>query len=297
MSEHGEGPPPLRRPETARPREGAGAEEPGPPSATELAAIESQLIGLSTISGASVVDDLAVCASIVRLPGAGPGHNYAGRVRWLPSDVPAQIGRLDATLRSAGEWPALVIAEGLTEPVDLPRRLAAAGWVELAAERVMYSRRPPVVPHLDPSLRVEAVTRASAGVSTRLEADVFGLSVDDAERRAAQLAEAVESARLRAFLVRSRGVVVATARLVTGDGVAGIYAVGVARDHRRQGYGGLVTAIATRAGLATGNSLVWLSVEEGNDPAFSLYRGLGYELSFRWSRWAAPPPGRSSDRR
>ena len=56
----------------------------------------------------------------------------------------------------------------------------------------------------------------------------------------------------------------------------------------RRGYGRLITAVATRAGLATGHSLVWLSVDEGNTAAVELYRSLGYEPSISFSRWAAP---------
>ena len=53
--------------------------------------------------------------------------------------------------------------------------------------------------------------------------------------------------------------------LSQGEGVAGIYALGVARAWRGRGYGTLLTTIATRAGMATGNRIVWLSVEDGND--------------------------------
>jgi ribosomal protein S18 acetylase RimI-like enzyme len=80
---------------------------------------------------------------------------------------------------------------------------------------------------------------------------------------------------------------VASARLSKGDGVAALSGISVATAHRRKGYGTLVTAIATRAGLATGNRLVWLSVDESNAAAVSLYRSLGYEPSFQWAHWVA----------
>jgi ribosomal protein S18 acetylase RimI-like enzyme len=50
----------------------------------------------------------------------------------------------------------------------------------------------------------------------------------------------------------------------------------------------MLTAIATRGGLATGHRLVWLSVLEENTAAFELYRSLGFEPTFRWTRWLAP---------
>jgi ribosomal protein S18 acetylase RimI-like enzyme len=70
--------------------------------------------------------------------------------------------------------------------------------------------------------------------------------------------------------------------------VAGLHAVGVAGRQRRRGYGRMITAIATRAGLATGHKLVWLSVLETNTAAVDLYRSLGFEPAFRWTRWVAP---------
>jgi ribosomal protein S18 acetylase RimI-like enzyme len=191
-----------------------------------------------------------------------------------------------------GEWPALVVAEGLTEPTDLPFWLESNGWVNLERERVFWTRHPPIVPHLDPSLRVEAVTRRSAAEFEQLERQVFGLADDRASERTEQLLAAIERLGLRAYVVRLRGEVVATTRLAAGDGVAGIFGVAVAPDHRRQGYGLLFTAIARRAGLASGNRLVWLSVDEHNTPAIRLYRGLGYQPSFAWTRWIGSAAGR-----
>ena len=54
---------------------------------------------------------------------------------------------------------------------------------------------------------------------------------------------------------------------------------------RRRGLGSLVTAVATRAGLAGGNKLVWLSVSELDNPALRVYRQLGFQPGFEWSRW------------
>lgn len=284
-------PAPPRRPATARPRHD-GEHEPAPPSRAELEAVERQLAELATYSGASVSDDPSLGALLVRQPRFGPGLNFAACVRWPPHELAERLSALEDRLRGAGEWPALVIAEGLSEPPGLARSLDASGWLELERERVMWTRLPPSVPHLDPSLRVEAATSRSAGEYERLEREIFGLAAQRARERTERLSEALEGGRLRAFLVRLRGEVVATARLAPGNGVAGIFGVGVAASHRRAGYGSLVTAIATRAGLAAGNRLVWLSVDEQNTPAERLYRKLGYRPSFAWSRWvAAAAPG------
>jgi ribosomal protein S18 acetylase RimI-like enzyme len=78
---------------------------------------------------------------------------------------------------------------------------------------------------------------------------------------------------------------VAVARLSQGRSVAGLQGIGVVESRRGQGYGSLITIIATRAGLATGNRLVWLSVREDNDAAIRIYGHLGFERAFTWTRW------------
>jgi ribosomal protein S18 acetylase RimI-like enzyme len=276
--------PTPRRPASARPRERHDHEAP-PPERTELEAIEYQLAALPTHAGARLTHEPELGVVLVSHPGMGPGLNYAARVRWSAAAVAQRLAALHERMRRDGEWPALVVADGLTEPGDLPLWLESNGWIELERERVMWTRQAPVVPHLDPELRVEAVTRRSAGEFERVEGQVFGIDPARAGERAEHVADAVESGALRAFLVRLRGTPVASARLVVGDGVAGIFGVAVAADRRRRGYGSLVTAIATRAGLASGGRLVWLSVEEGNAPALALYHGLGYQPTFAWTRW------------
>jgi ribosomal protein S18 acetylase RimI-like enzyme len=192
------------------------------------------------------------------------------------------------TMHDRSAWPSVVVAEGLTTPADAARRLSEAGWLPVFTDRNMYTRHPAVVPHLDPELRVEAVTPATALDSVRLETGAFGLMPEALGESAEQLAESVAAGTTRGFLLRLRGEVVATVRLVPGPMVAGLHAVGVDPQHRRRGYGRMLTAIATRAGLATGHRLVWLSVLEENTAAVELYRSLGFEPTFRWTRWLAP---------
>ena len=132
------------------------------------------------------------------------------------------------------------------------------------------------------------MTPASALESAQLETDVFGLPQAQVAENAHLLAHAVEHGHVRAFLLRLIREPVATARLAPGRGVAGLHGVAVAERHRRRGYGRMITAVATRAGLVTGRGLVWLSVDEGNLGAIQLYRSLGYDPSFRRTRWIAP---------
>ena len=277
-----------RRPATARPRSDQEQDGTAPPTQAELDAIESQQIAWAALQGAEIVDDPYLGAVLIRHPDPGPGFNLAVRLRWSEDDATERLAELEHLMRSADRWPSLIVSEGLTQPPDLEQRLHAAGWARLAAERIMFTRHAPVVPHLDPGLRVEAVTPASALEMVRLETAVFGLLELTIGERAERLAHAVESSAVRGFLVRLGNEAIATARLVPGPGVAGLHGIGVGARHRRRGYGRMVTAVATRAGLVTGRGLVWLSVDEANSAAVDMYRSLGYETSFGWSRWAAP---------
>jgi predicted GNAT family acetyltransferase len=118
-----------------------------------------------------------------------------------------------------------------------------------------------------------------------LERRIFRIGADQAERRRAALGRALEAGRLRAWIVWLGDEPVAVARLSQGDGATGLQGIGVVQEHRGQGYGTLITTIATRAGMATGNRLVWLSVHEDNDAAVRVYSALGFQRAFSWTRW------------
>ncbi len=260
-----------------------------PPSRDELLGIERHLAALPVHSGARLHDDAALGMLLIQGRPAGPGLDYGAVVRW-PTD--GWRDRLDAFARAereAGAWPSLLLAEGLAEPDGLEAGLAESGWSVVGWETILWTRYPAVVPHLDPTLRIEAVTDRSAAEHEALERLIFGLPATSTPFRVEGLRAGLADGTLRAFLVRSHGEPVAAARLSLTDGLAGLYAVGVAPHRRRQGLGLLITTVATRAGLASGRKLVWLSVEDGNDGARAMYESVGYRPAFRWRRWLAPP--------
>ena len=104
-----------------------------------------------------------------------------------------------------GAWPSVIVCDGLTTPPDIGARLDAAGWIPVFSDRNMWTRHPAVVPHLDPSLRVEAVTPESALDAVRLETDVFGLMPQEVGEQAELLADSAADGTTRAFLLRLDG--------------------------------------------------------------------------------------------
>ncbi len=307
MSEPRSGPPPVRRPDTARPREHAeAANQPAPPTRAELEAIELQLAELTELAGSllepwpadtdahggepgsvgAVGADAArrgpPTAVRLRWPGHGPTFNHLAVVRWPERGWEDEVRRFASAARSSGELPVVGVAEGLTTPPDLGARLRELGWIPLLRERIHWTRRAAVVPHLDPAMRIELVTPDRAASYEAVEREAFGLPEAEAVERAASLERGIRAGRIRAYLVVVRREPVATARLVASNGVASLSGVGVVPAHRRRGYGSLITTVATRAGLAMGNSLVWLAVVLGNTAADRMYAGLDYRPVFGW---------------
>jgi ribosomal protein S18 acetylase RimI-like enzyme len=289
-------PTPARRPANARPRTAATDEHahesdappPEPPSATERVAIERQMLELTELSGATVEPDPALRGLLVGRARRGPAFNYLGAIRWPASGWQAFVAVTEQRFRALGEWPCVIVADGLSTPPTIGADLERDGWLPLERETIMWTRRAAIVPHLDPWLRVEAVTAKSAPVHEQLEREVFELAESNADDRVDVLARGIQAGRLRAYLVRLHGEPVAVARLTARDGIAALYGIGVAEGARRQGLGRLITTVATRAALATGNRLVWLSVDESNATARHLYGALGFEPTFGWTRLLGP---------
>lgn len=278
----------AQRPDNARPREDA---EPtiAPPSPDELERIQRHLASLPAHSGAEVAESAEFRALLVHAPGKGPALNYAALPHWTTGDWRESLERLALQMRAGGDWPSLLLADRLDHPSDLAAELPKLGWQVMGRETVLWVGRASVVPHLDPALRIEAVQPRAAADHERIERLIFGLPERDSDDRIESLHRALEGGRLRAWIVRIGEEPVAVARMSQGEGVAGLYGVGVVGGRRRQGLGTLITTVATRAGMALGNRLVWLSVENGNSGARAMYERLGFEPAFSWARWMALP--------
>jgi ribosomal protein S18 acetylase RimI-like enzyme len=298
---------PVRRPDSARPRtaaehvhddarEAAHAEAHGvapPPSVApitfdELSAVQRDLVSLPVHAGARLIDDPDLGVLRVRLPGGGAVMDYVAVPRWTTRDWRGSLERVADRMRADGTWPSIVLADRLDRPPGLERAVRSLGWRRISTESALWVAHASVVPHLDTALRFEAVQPRTVADHEALERRVFGADPGRAEARRRELATALAGGRLRAYVLRLRGEPIAIARLSQGDGVAGIHGLGVAREWRGQGYGTLLATVATRAGMATGNRVVWLSVDETNEVALHVYQKLGFQHAFGWSRWLAP---------
>jgi len=275
---------PVRRPDTARPREEADPEI-APPSDVELDAISRHLVTLPGQEGAEVSVDDKLGVTFVRGPGSGPDLTYAALPRWDADTWPQALAAVRSRMLDEGSWPSLLLRDELELGGALEVELERRGWMRATGETVMWVGHASVVPHLDPLMRIEAVQPRSIQTHEALERSIFGIGADQAERRRAALVAALEAGRLRAWIVWVKDEPVAVARLSQGHGSAGLQGIGVVKARRGQGYGTLVTTIATRAGLATGNRIVWLSVGTGNTPALGVYARLGFKPAFSWTRW------------
>jgi ribosomal protein S18 acetylase RimI-like enzyme len=224
---------------------------------------------------------------------AGPpgaiGYSRAAVLRLGSSDRAAtRIDELTSGFHADGRGAAFAVAHGVSHPEKLPELLRGRGLIEIEREIVMWTAEPPPVPHLDPALRIEQVTAASAANYVEVEADAFGIPPGMAAGRLPSLRASLALPGRRAYLVSTSGRHVATARLTVVNGLASLTSIGVLTAERGRGFGRLVTAIATRAGLVGGARLAWLGVSPDNDVALGLYRSLGYRQAFERSLWIEP---------
>lgn len=249
--------------------------------------MERHLVALPTFEGGTLVEDEGLSAVLVRGPGGEPDLSYVAMPRWSVDAWPGRLDEVRQRMLAEGLWPSLLWCEPPDQPIGLPRELPGHGWARVFGETVMWVGHASIVPHLDPRLRIEAVHEHGLPLHEELETGIFGLDRATAERRRPAVAEALRAGRVRAWIVWLGDEPVAVARLSQGDGVAALHGIGVTESRRRQGFGTLITTIATRAGLALGNRIVWLSVSDADPIARGLYARLGFAPLLIWSRWLA----------
>jgi ribosomal protein S18 acetylase RimI-like enzyme len=284
---------PTQRPDSARPRgtggDVHGAPEPAPevdpPTPGEIDQIARHLVSLPVGGGGTATEDEELGATFIRGSGYGPDAYYATAPRWQSDTWRGSLTRVSDHLRDAGAWPSLLLCDALDRPAELAEHLHEEGWTRITAETVMWVGHASIVPHLDPLLRIEALQSKSVAEHEHIEREIFGIAPSEAERRRNAVGAALEAGTARGWIVWLDQEPVAVARMSQGDGVAALQGIGVVEARREQGFGTLITTIATRAAMAVGNRIVWLSVNEEDPAALKIYRRLGFEPLFSWSRW------------
>ena len=224
---------------------------------------------------------------------AGPpgaiGYSRAAVLRFASAEsAHLRLEELTRGFHDEGRSAAFAFAHGVSRPAELGRFLRERGLVEIERETVFWTHHPPAIPHLGPALRIEQVGEAAASHYVDVEAQVFGIPPGMAAGRLPSLRASLGLPGRRAYLVSAADRYVATARLTVVAGLASLTSIGVLPEVRRRGYGRLVTAVATRAGLAAGARLVWLAVAPDNSAAMRLYEDLGYYPAFERSLWIEP---------
>jgi ribosomal protein S18 acetylase RimI-like enzyme len=258
-----------------------------PPTAEETAQVRRHLAELALHSGSESIDEPDLGVLRLRAADDGVALNFAALPRWTADGWHASLAELTNRMRADGQWPSMLVSER-DRPIGLDEALASQGWTQVNQETVLWVGAASVVPHLDSSLRIEAVQPDTVETHQDLEATIFGLGTRHRARRNQVFGEQLRTGTLRAYVVRIGGEPAAVARISLGEREACLYAIGVAEAWRRKGIGMLLTIVATRAGLALGRRIVWLSVEDGNDGARAMYQQLGFAPLFRWGRWIAP---------
>lgn len=232
-----------------------------------------------------VSEDADLDVLLIRGFGSGPDATYAAMPRWKADSWRASLHAVRDHMRDEGAWPSLLLCEDLDTPAGLGANLEQEGWARVTTETVMWVGHASVVPHLDPILRIEALQPRSIPTHEAIERKIFGIGEDQAERRRKASAAAVENGSTRGWIVWLDQEPVAVARMSQGNGVAALQGIGVTGAQRNQGFGTLITTIATRAAMAVGNRIVWLSVNENDPVAVKVYRKLGFAPLFSWTRW------------
>jgi ribosomal protein S18 acetylase RimI-like enzyme len=106
----------------------------------------------------------------------------------------------------------------------------------------------------------------------------------------AGLAGVIESIEPEAglFVLEEDGEILATAICIHDGDLAGLFEVATSRSERGKGYGRRIVLSALKWARLRGAHTAWLQVEMDNQPALSLYNGLGFEELFR-CHYRQPP--------
>jgi ribosomal protein S18 acetylase RimI-like enzyme len=179
----------------------------------------------------------------------------------------------------------------LVADADDPRvvRLAVAGFEVIGTSRYMaLATGEPVHAEAErqlPGVQIERVDGRSgrplraAGDLAAVVADAFDLELALHVLVEADIVRMLDVPTIGFVLARLGGEPVAVARRTTDGTATLLAAIGTRRGFRDRGLAGLVTATAAVDALAAGSRTIYLGVEDGNEAAQHLYRGLGFRFA------------------
>jgi ribosomal protein S18 acetylase RimI-like enzyme len=222
---------------------------------------------------------------------SSPLINALVHARGTPGDVPEIVDAAIARGRAKGVpllwWvcpdaspptlPAELIARGFTPAADMPGMLVDLGAVT------------PASPPYD--LKIERVTQSTAATAwCDVLCESFELPPGTGAFFHDFLVASGSSAgsRTQHFIGYFDGMPVATASLVIGHDVAGIYCVATLASARRRGIGAAMTRHAMQVAKDAGASTAVLQATAAGEP---VYRGLGFEERCRVTHYLWQPDG------
>jgi GNAT superfamily N-acetyltransferase len=165
------------------------------------------------------------------------------------------------------------------QPAELDATLAARGFVRFDETLVQVAAldAPPEFAPVRDEIEVGA-----PDVETFVEA-AGELRGSSAIQRAAHRERLLNSPHpRRSVVVRARERVVCTATIALEDGLAGVFDVVTAPDHRDQGLATLACASLLNWAWGRGAHHAYLQVDAGNAPALAVYRKLGFATAYTY---------------
>jgi ribosomal protein S18 acetylase RimI-like enzyme len=210
----------------------------------------------------------------------------------------AKLQRCAALYREHG-LPMLVRITPFTQPLGLDALLAARGYTAFEDTRVMVGSQPLkalLTPQPSPHGTDHKHVLPAGMEWAQLESDAFAQAIG-ALRGSSPLARAAHAERLRASPVpyvawvirqQSSGAVLAAGQYAREAELVGLYDVGVASTHQRQGLAQRLCEQLLRQAQAAGAQRAYLQVGAGNAVARRLYSRMGFVDAYSYHYRAAP---------
>jgi N-acetylglutamate synthase len=233
------------------------------------------LMGTHPDGWTEVSDGIAACVTGI----ASPGFNGIWCARRNPD--PGELRRLLAEVRERGVPHLLELRPGTDDAA-----LAVAAESDLISADDMPLMRLDDPAALEgargaaPDLTIRELSADEAGLHARAAAAGFGEDPDHFVRLLAPAVMAIEG--LRVYVGEVGGAIVTTALGITVGDCVGVFNVATPAEHRRKGYGAVITARVVDDGLADGARWAWL---QSSPSGYGVYEALGFRTLERWLTW------------